>query len=68
MASAPVEIPDTEHELVIERVAAIDVAKAAGKVCAAWQDAPPVQPGVGMRDVTICVIFRARGVRMSANR
>ena len=29
---APVEIPDAEHELVIER-AAIDVAKAAGKVC-----------------------------------
>jgi len=28
-----VEIPDAEHELVIERVAAIDVAKAAGKVC-----------------------------------
>ena len=27
------EIPDAEHELVIERVAAIDVAKAAGKVC-----------------------------------
>ena len=31
--SVPVEIPDAEHELVIERVAAIDVAKAAGKVC-----------------------------------
>ena len=31
--SAPEEIPDAEHELVIERVAAIDVAKAAGKVC-----------------------------------
>ena len=29
----PVEIPDAEHELVIERAAAIDVAKAAGKVC-----------------------------------
>src|SRR3974377_639768 len=29
----PLEIPDAEHELVIERVAAIDVAKAAGKVC-----------------------------------
>jgi hypothetical protein len=27
------EIPDTEHELVIERVAAIDVAKASGTVC-----------------------------------
>jgi transposase len=31
--SGPVEIPDAEHELVINRVAAIDVAKAAGKVC-----------------------------------
>jgi transposase len=29
----PVEIADIEHELVLERVAAIDVAKAAGKVC-----------------------------------
>jgi transposase len=31
--SVPVEIHDAEHELVIERVAAIDVAKATGKVC-----------------------------------
>lgn len=30
---APVEIADAEHELVIERAAAIDVAKATGKVC-----------------------------------
>ena len=30
---APVEIPDADHELVIERAAAIDVAKASGKVC-----------------------------------
>jgi transposase len=29
----PVEIADAEHELVIERAAAIDVAKASGKVC-----------------------------------
>ena len=29
----PEEIPDGEHELVAERVAAIDVAKASGKVC-----------------------------------
>jgi transposase len=29
----PVEIPDAEHELVIERAAAIDVAKASGTVC-----------------------------------
>ena len=29
----PEEIPDAEHELVIERVAAIDVAKASGMVC-----------------------------------
>ena len=33
VVSEPVEIPDAEHELVIERVAAVDVAKAAGKVC-----------------------------------
>ena len=33
VAAGPVEIPDAEHELVIERVAAIDVAKAAGEVC-----------------------------------
>jgi transposase len=32
VVSGPVEIPDAEHELVIERVAAIDVAKATGKV------------------------------------
>ena len=32
-AAVPVEIPDAEHELVVERAAAIDVAKAAGKVC-----------------------------------
>ena len=31
--SAPEVIPDTEHELVIELVAAVDVAKAASKVC-----------------------------------
>src|SRR6478672_8928372 len=29
----PEAIPDAEHELVIERVAAVDVAKASGKVC-----------------------------------
>ena len=29
----PEETPDDDHELVIERVAAIDVAKASGKVC-----------------------------------
>jgi len=29
----PLEIPDAEHELVMERAAAIDVAKAFGKVC-----------------------------------
>jgi len=31
--SVPVEIADAEHELVIERAAAIDVAKGSGKVC-----------------------------------
>ena len=29
----PEEIPDADHELVIERVCAIDVAKASGTVC-----------------------------------
>jgi transposase len=32
-AAAAEEIPDAEHELLIERAAAIDVAKASGKVC-----------------------------------
>ena len=32
-AQQPEEIADAEHELVIERVCAIDVAKASGKVC-----------------------------------
>ncbi|MGZ6589903.1 MAG: IS110 family transposase, partial [Solirubrobacteraceae bacterium] len=31
--AVPEEIPDAEHELVIERVCAIDVAKASGTVC-----------------------------------
>jgi transposase len=31
--SVPVEIVDAEHELVIERAAAVDVAKTSGKVC-----------------------------------
>jgi transposase len=29
----PEEIPDADHELMIERVCAIDVAKASGSVC-----------------------------------
>lgn len=33
MKKEPEEIPDTEHELVSERVCAIDVAKDSGKVC-----------------------------------
>jgi transposase len=33
VVSGPMEIADAEHESVMERVAAIDVAKAAGKVC-----------------------------------
>jgi hypothetical protein len=32
-APTPEEIPDADHELVIDRVFAIDVAKAFGKVC-----------------------------------
>ena len=31
--SGPEEIPDADHELVMERVCAIDVAKASSKVC-----------------------------------
>ncbi|HEX7321536.1 MAG TPA: IS110 family transposase [Mycobacterium sp.] len=33
MKAEPEEIPDTEHELVLEQVCAIDVAKDSGKVC-----------------------------------
>lgn len=33
MKQDPEEIPDAEHELVLNRVCAIDVAKASGKVC-----------------------------------
>ena len=33
MKAEPEEIPDTEHELVLERVCAVDVAKDSGKVC-----------------------------------
>lgn len=33
MKTEPEEIPGAEHELVIDRVAAIDAAKASGKVC-----------------------------------
>jgi transposase len=33
MKMQPQEIRDEDHELVIERVCAIDVAKASGKVC-----------------------------------
>jgi transposase len=39
----PEEIPDAEHELVVERVCAIDVAKASGKVCRRAPD--PRRPG-----------------------
>jgi hypothetical protein len=39
----PQEIPDEEHEQVLERVAAIDVAKASGMVCT--QVPYPSRPG-----------------------
>jgi transposase len=39
----PEEIPDADHELMIERVCAIDVGKAAGTVCT--RVAHPGQPG-----------------------
>ncbi len=49
MKHEPEEIPDAEHELVIERVAAIDVAKASGKVCVRVPGKARAagQPGVG---------------------
>ncbi|HEY1440594.1 MAG TPA: IS110 family transposase [Mycobacterium sp.] len=43
MKTEPEEIPDAEHELVVERVCAIDVAKASGKVCRRAPD--PRRPG-----------------------
>jgi transposase len=39
----PEEIPDAEHEQLIERVAAVDVAKESGKVCMRLPD--PARPG-----------------------
>ncbi|HEU0127053.1 MAG TPA: IS110 family transposase [Pseudonocardiaceae bacterium] len=39
----PEEIPDADHEQLTERVAAIDVAKEAGKVCVRLPD--PARPG-----------------------
>lgn len=39
----PEEIPDAEHEELIERVAAVDVAKATGKVCTRLPH--PTKPG-----------------------
>jgi transposase len=39
----PEEIPDADHEQLIERVAAIDVAKESGKVCVRLPD--PARPG-----------------------
>ncbi|XEM87042.1 transposase [Rhodococcus sp. JVH1] len=43
MNSLPEQIPDAEHELVVERVCAIDVAKASGRVCTRTPD--PRRPG-----------------------
>jgi hypothetical protein len=50
----PAEIVDADHELVIERVCAIDVAKASGMLCtrlpqgaAGGRRGPARQPGVG---------------------
>src|SRR3977135_1949780 len=43
MRQRPREIPDSDHEVVIERVCAIDVAKASGAVCVRLPHAS--QPG-----------------------
>ncbi len=45
MRTVPQEIPDEDHERVIERVCAIDVAKASGTVCTRL----PSQGGSGRR-------------------
>ena len=39
----PQVVPDEDHEVVYERVAAVDVAKASGVVCARTPD--PARPG-----------------------
>ncbi len=43
VSNEPEEIPDSDHEQLIERVAAIDVAKESGKVCVRVPD--PTKPG-----------------------
>ncbi|MFG1955788.1 hypothetical protein [Micromonospora sp. NPDC048830] len=43
MTNEPEVIPDADHEQLIERVAAIDVAKEFGKVCVLLPD--PARPG-----------------------
>ncbi len=52
MAAEPEEILDEDHEQVLERVAAVDVAKASGKVClrvpSGDRVGAPRQPGVGL--------------------
>ena len=53
--SAPEVIPDAEHELVIERVAAVDVAKAAGKV---WVRLPG-KAGAGLAGCGTCRAHRS---------
>jgi hypothetical protein len=53
----PVEIPDAEHDLVIERAAAIDVAKAFGKVCVCGCRA---SPGGGLAGCGMCLRAPAR--------
>ncbi len=55
--SAPEVIPDAEHELVTERVTAVDVAKAAGKVCVRL-------PGkAGRRFSRVWDVLAGRGLR-----
>jgi transposase len=47
MVQKPLEIPEMEHEQVLDRVAAIDVAKSSGMVCTRLPD-----PGAAKRRVT----------------
>jgi transposase len=41
----PQVVPDEDHEVVYERVAAVDVAKASGVVCMRTPDPDPARPG-----------------------
>ena len=55
----PRVIPDEDHEVVYERVAAVDVAKASGVVCMRLPD--PARPGRYSNQIGITCPRRGRG-------